>query len=132
MLSARQGSYARFEGRVSPNRDSNFDSNLNMARDYFGPYINETNEVRHAFRLSMTPRNNRQSIEPNYNRLFATYDPFTMACLKAAEAAAGITWTTYYHTGKDVPISAIGYGAELFAGEYDSAEVFQKILGAMR
>ena len=131
-LATRQGSYARFEGRVSPNRDSNFDSNLKMARDYFGPYINETDAVRHAFRLSMTPKNRRESIEPNYNRLFATYDPFTMACVKAAEAAAGITWTTYYHTGKDVPISAIGYGAELFSGEYENTDVFHKILSAMR
>ena len=131
-LAARQGSYARFEGRVSPNRDSNLESNLKMANDYFGPYINATDDVRHAFRLSMTARNQRVSLEPNYNRLFATYDPFTMACLKAAEAAAGISWTTYYHTGKDLPISAIGYGAELFFGEYENTDVFHKLLSAMR
>ena len=130
-IAARQGSYARFEGRVSPQRDSNFESNLGMARDYFGLHINDTNEVRYAFRLSMTPRDNRKSIEPNYDRLFATYDPFTMAVVKAADAAAGIIWSTYYHTGRDVPISAIGYGAELFAGEYENTEVFAKILSVI-
>jgi len=131
-LATRQGSYARFERRISPNRNSRLETYLQMARDFFGPYIYETDEVRHAFRISMTPRNNRAAVEPNYRRMFATYDPFTMASVKAADAAVGITWTTHFHTGRDVPISAAGWGAELFAGEYGITEVFGKLLSAMQ
>jgi len=131
-LAMRQGSYAQFERRISPSRNANLERYIRMAREFFGPFIYDTDAVRHAFRVSMTPRNNRASVEPNYRRMFATYDPFTMASIKAADAAVGITWTTHFHTGRDVPISAIGQGAELFAGEYGLTEVFGKLLSAMQ
>ena len=130
-LAPRRGSYAQFEGRVSPKRDSKLETYIKMAKDFFGPFINETDAVKHAFRLSMTPKKERAGIEPDYEKLYATYDPFTMACVKAADAAAGIKWSTYYHTGRDVPVSAAGYGAALFAGEYENTDVAGKILSAI-
>jgi len=131
-LAMRQGSYARFERRISPNRNANLETYIRMAREFFGPFIYDTEAVRHAFRISMTPRERRAAVEPNYRRMFATYDPFTMASIKAADAAVGITWTTHFHTARDIPISAIGHGAELFAGEYGITEIFGKLLSAMQ
>jgi alkaline phosphatase len=79
----------------------------------------------------MMPKNKRTASEPDYEKLYATYDPFTAACVKTSDAAAGITWTTHYHTGKDVPLSAAGEGSELFAGEYENTGVCDRMLSAM-
>lgn len=43
--------------------------------------------------------------------------------------AAFIGWTTMQHTGNDVPVYAIGKGAEKFAGKMDNTEIKGKILG---
>jgi alkaline phosphatase len=130
-LSPRQGSYAAFERRVSPKGGATIEGYVDMARKFFGPGVAQTAAVQKAFRLSMTPKGERASAEPNYAKLYGPYDPFTMACVKASDSAAGITWTTYYHTGKDVPISAAGAGSERFAGEYENTGVFDRILSAM-
>jgi alkaline phosphatase len=130
-LGARRGSYAAFEGKVSPKKSTQLDGYIKMAQEFFGPSIKQTDELRKAFRLSMTPKNERTSAEPDYEKLYATYDPFTMACAKISDAAAGITWTTHYHTGKDVPVSAAGAGSELFAGEYENTGVCDRILSSM-
>lgn len=42
--------------------------------------------------------------------------------------AAGIGWTTNNHTGSPVPIYAIGYGSDRFAGRMDNTEIKDKIL----
>ena len=41
---------------------------------------------------------------------------------------AFIGWTTYYHTGADVPVFAIGKGAEQFCGKMDNTDFRAKIL----
>jgi alkaline phosphatase len=130
-LSPRKGSYAMFERSLSLKRDSNIADYLQTASMFFGPGVKNSSDIKKAFRLSTMPVSERRSTEPKYAALYATYDPFTMACLKAADAYAGVTWTTYYHTGKDVPISAAGEGSETFSGEYENTGVCDKILSAM-
>lgn len=48
---------------------------------------------------------------------------------KALNDAAFIGWTTKQHTGNDVPVYAIGKGAERFCGKMDKTEIKGKILG---
>ncbi len=43
------------------------------------------------------------------------------------QAAAGITWSTGGHTGVDVPVYAIGVGADRFQGTYDITQIPAKI-----
>ena len=40
-----------------------------------------------------------------------------------------IGWTTTYHTGAEVPVYAIGKGAEKFCGRIDNTDIKGKILG---
>ena len=47
---------------------------------------------------------------------------------KKLNDAAFIGWTTYYHTGADVPVFAIGKGAERFCGKMDNTDFKAKIL----
>lgn len=131
-LSAQRGSYLRFEGRVEPRKDASIADHIAMAREWFGAGLtDETPELRAAFRVSMTPKKQRDTKSKEHKKNYATYDPFTVAAIHDANAALGITWTTFYHTGKNVPIFAQGVGAESFAGSFDNTEVFDKIIRAM-
>jgi alkaline phosphatase len=47
---------------------------------------------------------------------------------KALNDAATIGWTTVYHTGENVPVYAIGKGAERFGGKIDNTEIKNKLL----
>jgi alkaline phosphatase len=48
---------------------------------------------------------------------------------KALNDSAFIGWSTKMHTGNDVPVYAIGKGAERFCGKMDNTEIKGKILG---
>ncbi|MDR1965274.1 MAG: alkaline phosphatase [Synergistaceae bacterium] len=130
-LLARQEAYSAFERKISPTPGAKLGAYVEMARKFFGSSVAETPAVQRAFRLSMTDRKKRAASEPEYKKLYGPYDPFTMACMKEADAAAGITWTTYYHTGKNVPVSAMGVGEAAFSGEFENTEIFDKIIAAM-
>ena len=47
---------------------------------------------------------------------------------KALNDKAFIGWTTMQHTGNDVPVYAVGNGAERFSGKMDNTEFKSKIL----
>jgi alkaline phosphatase len=38
---------------------------------------------------------------------------------------AGVGWTTYAHTGVEIPIYAIGPGSELFSGAIDNTDILK-------
>jgi alkaline phosphatase len=42
---------------------------------------------------------------------------------------AGISWTSYSHTGVPVQTSAIGVGAGMFNGYYDNVDIHAKMMG---
>jgi alkaline phosphatase len=44
-------------------------------------------------------------------------------------AEGHIGWTTSYHTGANVPLYAVGKGAEKFCGRLDNTDIKGKILG---
>lgn len=48
---------------------------------------------------------------------------------KALNESAFIGWNSLQHTGNDVPVYAIGKGAERFCGKMDNTEIKGKILG---
>ena len=48
---------------------------------------------------------------------------------KALNDESTIGWTTVYHTGENVPVYAIGKGAERFGGKMDNTEIKGRILG---
>jgi alkaline phosphatase len=66
-----------------------------------------------------------------FKDLYGSFDPLTTACSNLVSRKAGVSWTTYSHTGVSVPVTAIGAGSERFAGYYENTEVFEKLLAAM-
>ena len=44
---------------------------------------------------------------------------------------AGLSFTSYAHTGLQIPVYAMGVGADNFAGLYDNTDIFTKTMAAM-
>ncbi|MDR1515473.1 MAG: alkaline phosphatase [Synergistaceae bacterium] len=130
-LSLQQGSYAVFERRVSPKKGEKMADYVNTAKKFFGPWIAAAPDIERAFKLSAMAAKSRKSAAANYDKLYSAYDPFTIACMASSNAHCGITWSTFGHTGKKVPVSAAGIKSESFAGEYENTGIYDRILSAM-
>ncbi len=65
------------------------------------------------------------------NEEYGVYEPMTSACAKLVAARAGLVFGSGAHTGKDVPVYAIGVGSEFFAGSYENTYFHDAILQAI-
>ncbi len=60
---------------------------------------------------------------------YGDYNPFRVTLTNVLSAKSGLGWTTFSHTGIDVPVWAIGPGSEKFSGSIDNTDV-AKIIGS--
>lgn len=58
---------------------------------------------------------------------YGEYEPISVTAARILGEKAGISWTTYLHTGVVVPVRAIGVGAEHFANNFDNTDIAKKI-----
>jgi alkaline phosphatase len=130
-MAGQKGSYASFERMISPKGSGDISAYLYKARNFFGAEIPLTDSVEKAFRMSMTQKKNRPTGSADYKKQWGPYDPFTISCMREMNLSAGVRWSSFYHTGKPVPVSAIGEGSEAFAGEYANTEIFVRLMKAV-
>ncbi len=62
---------------------------------------------------------------------YGGYDPLTVTLTQILNQKAGLSWTTFSHTGAPVAIFAQGAGAELFDDYFDNTEIFAKLVSIM-
>ena len=62
---------------------------------------------------------------------YGTYEPITTACIDLVAARAGLIFGSGGHTGKDVPVYAIGVGSEFFASSYENTNLHDALLKAV-
>lgn len=62
---------------------------------------------------------------------YGSYEPLGVACTQILNKQAGLSWTSFYHTGVPVQVSAIGAGQDLFTGYYDNTAICAKILSLL-
>ena len=67
----------------------------------------------------------------NSDEEYGTYEPITTACIDLVAARAGLFFGSGGHTGKDVPVYAIGVGSEFFAGSYENTNLHDALLQAV-
>ncbi len=76
------------------------------------------------------------SAERNYTDeekiLYGTYEPLSVTITHILNNKAGISWTSYAHTGVPVPVFALGMGQELFNGYYDNTDIFKKVKSILK
>ena len=83
-----------------------------------------------AFELSMLPSEERV-IGEQEALLYGGYEPLSMAVSHIINNKAGLSFTSYAHTGLQIPVYATGVGADNFAGLYDNTDIFTKTMTAM-
>jgi alkaline phosphatase len=141
-VAKQKGSYVKFNDEiVAPFKEAyaaktaSYEDILPVALDYFGIDAaklsdSEKELLERAFVRSMKGEVERAPQE-NVFLLYGGYEPFTVKLSHIANAAAGIGWTSYSHTGVPVPTYARGVGYNLFDGYYDNTELFGKLMRCM-
>lgn len=63
--------------------------------------------------------------------LYGGYNPFSMAVSHIMNNKAGLSYTSYAHTGLQIPVYATGVGAEKLSGLYDNTGIFDRTMEIM-
>ena len=135
-------SFQDFTGIVGGLRDSGatFEDALAQIETYYGLTVTpdmpltltegELAALQAAFDLSMTPSADRVLGDAEA-LLYGGYEPLSMAVSHIINNKAGLSYTSYAHTGLQIPVYAYGVQAELFNGMYDNTDIFFKTMAAM-
>ena len=78
----------------------------------------------------MTPADARE-IGAEEELLYSGYEPLSMAVSHIVNNKAGLSYTSYAHTGLQIPVYATGVGAEKFSGLYDNTDIFNRTMEVM-
>ncbi len=90
----------------------------------------ELDTIKSAYEKSMLPGLMRE-IGDEEAFLYGGYEPLTVTCAHVLNNKAGLAYTSYSHTGLQLPVYAQGVNAELFIGSYDNTDIFNKLMEAM-
>ncbi len=63
--------------------------------------------------------------------LYGGYEPLTVTCSHILNNKAGLAYTSYAHTGLQIPVYSYGQNSDLFVGSYDNTDIFTKFMAAM-
>ncbi len=66
------------------------------------------------------------------NLLYGGYEALTVTLTHLVNNNAGLSWTSYSHTGLPVPVMEKGKGCAKFQGFYDNTDLAKKIARSMR
>jgi|GEM_PF-15901 len=133
-------SFLEFASHVSDWKDAGnvtFTIALEYTKQYFGLGNTKLNSLlalssydstrlEQAFNSSMTGK--KLKIDEEHSLLYGTYDPYTVTVTHILNEKAGLTWTSYSHTGVPVPVLALGKGQSVFNGYYDNTDIGKKII----
>ncbi|WP_027183031.1 alkaline phosphatase [Desulfovibrio inopinatus] len=89
----------------------------------------EVADIEKAFARSMAGESEKGS-EESY-LLYGSYDPLSVTLTHLLNRKAGLSWTSYSHTGVPILTSALGVGSESFNGSYDNTDIAKKIMTSM-
>jgi len=141
-LASQTMSFTDFDSVIADLRKKNatFDDALAAIKQYYGltteagQNLSLTEEdvaaLKAAFTLSMQPEDAR-TLTDNDELLYGGYEPLSMAVSHIENNKAGLSYTSYSHTGLPVPVYAVGVGAEQFTGMYDDTDLFTKTMSVM-
>ncbi len=135
-------SFVDFDNYIAEMRENgaSFEEALETVEKFYGLTTAEGNDLsltesdveslRDAFGLSMTADEDRV-IGDKEALLYGGYEPFSMAVSHIINNKAGLSYTSYAHTGLQIPVYAMGVGAENFSGLYDNTDIFNRTMEVM-
>ena len=135
MVASQKMSGERFNRVVEQWREKkiSFEEALPDIEHYFGLSKlsqDEKRQLREAFEQSMLHWKARKK-DDRFYELYGGNEPIAVKSTHILARRAGLSWTTWAHTGLPVLTSALGVGEEKFGGSYDNTQLFSKILSAM-
>ena len=111
-----------------------FDDILEDIEELYGlvPDENELKQLKSAYirSLQVGAMSASNMTDEEYVK-YGTYEPFSIILSRIMNHRAGVDYTTYSHTGMQVPVYALGNGSENFSGSYDNTDVFKKLYDIM-
>ncbi|WP_110942539.1 alkaline phosphatase [Geosporobacter subterraneus] len=87
----------------------------------------ELKRLQDAFTRSMQASADRK-YDDHEKIIYGTYEPLTVTLTHILNNKAGLSFTSYSHTGLPVPVYAVGLGQELFIGSYDNTDINKKLV----
>ena len=141
-LQAQTMSFTDFDAVIAGLREeqAGFDKALEAIEAYYGLTRTpdqdlsltgaELASLEKAYALSMQAKADRVLGEAEA-LAYGGYEPLSMAVSHILNNKAGIAYTSYAHTGLQLPVYATGVGAEIFSGSYDNTDIFAKTMAAM-
>lgn len=141
-LTNQKISFTDFDAVIKTMRENKatFEQAMAEVEKYYGLTMTEGKELslteadvqalRDAFELSMIEKGDRVTGDKEA-LLYGTYEPFSMAVSHIMNNKAGLSYTSYAHTGLQIPVYAHGVGAESFAGLYDNTDIFNRTMDVM-
>nr|HML47824.1 alkaline phosphatase [Clostridia bacterium] len=141
-LQSQDMSFTDFDAVIAGLREeqASFDKTLEAIEAHYGLTsapdqaltLTETElaSLEKAYTLSMQAKADRVLGEAEA-LAYGGYEPLSMAVSHILNNKAGIAYTSYAHTGLQLPVYAMGVGAENFAGSYDNTDIFAKTMNAM-
>ena len=135
-------SFTQFDAVIGEMRENGatFEDALSEIEKYYGLTTEEGQDLTlteteiasltAAFELSMLPSEERV-IGEQEELLYGGYEPLSMAVSHIINNKAGLSFTSYAHTGLQIPVYAMGVGADNFSGLYDNTDIFNKTMQAM-
>ncbi|MBA4348300.1 MAG: hypothetical protein C0413_05580 [Clostridiales bacterium] len=108
---------------------TSFEAALPLFASAFG--LDNLTEVETALLKEAYAKTYFNNSPNNSDEEYGVYEPITTACINLVAARAGIRFGSGGHTGKDVPIYAIGVGSEFFSGNYENTNIHDALLQAV-
>ncbi|MGI6687351.1 MAG: alkaline phosphatase [Christensenellales bacterium] len=135
-------SYEDFDKRVTKLREdgASFEDAMAVVEECYGLTMEEGKDLtltaseaarmKDAYTTSMLPKAQRV-IGEQESFLYGGYEPLTVTSAHILNNKAGLAYTSYAHTGLQIPVYAEGVGAENFLGFFDNTDVFFSFMSAM-
>lgn len=111
-----------FEKNLTGKTDKDKEALLKLVERNFGlgkeiPISdNDKSRIWSAFEKSIDDKSGK-------NLLYGDYPPITETIIQMVSEKSGVGWTTYSHTGIEIPIYSIGPGSDLFSGTIDNTDI---------
>ncbi|MDY4139346.1 MAG: alkaline phosphatase [Eubacteriales bacterium] len=140
LLANQTISFTDFDAVIADMRESGatFEDALKQVEAYYGLTTAEGTQLsltatdvanlETAFNMSM---GTGEMTDEEAALLYGGYEPFSMAVSHIMNNKAGLSYTSYAHTGLQIPVYAMGVGAEQLSGLYDNTDIFFRTMAIM-
>jgi alkaline phosphatase len=131
-LLAQKHSYGVINNKLREYKKQNmsFDQMVSLIKEDYGiksfskPEMKKLREAWEVF-------NGNQKSNRKIKLLYGSYNPFAMCLQHIFSKRCGIEWKNFSHSVREVPVCAIGVGAEIFEGFYENNQIAKKVESLM-